>query len=55
MKLTAAKLGFNVVEVPIIFTDRKEGTSKMSAGIFSEAIVGVVKLRFKKIKPVEAK
>jgi dolichol-phosphate mannosyltransferase len=51
MKLTASRLGFKVAEVPIIFTDRKEGTSKMSAGIFSEAIVGVIKLRFKKIRP----
>jgi dolichol-phosphate mannosyltransferase len=51
MKLTASKLGFNVVEVPIIFTDRTEGTSKMSSGIFKEAILGVVKLRFKKIRP----
>jgi len=51
MKLTAHKLGFNVVEVPIIFTDRKEGTSKMSSGIFKEAILGVIKLSFKKIEP----
>lgn len=51
MKLTAHKLGFNVVEVPIIFTDRTVGTSKMSSGIFKEAVIGVIKLRFKKIKP----
>jgi dolichol-phosphate mannosyltransferase len=51
MKLTATKLGFKVVEVPIVFTDRKEGTSKMSSGIFKEAIIGVIKLRFKNIKP----
>jgi len=51
MKLTALKLGFKVVEVPIIFTDRKEGTSKMSSGIFKEAVFGVIKLAFKKIKP----
>jgi dolichol-phosphate mannosyltransferase len=51
MKLTAHKLGFKVVEVPIIFTDRKEGTSKMSSGIFKEAILGVIKLSYKKIKP----
>ena len=51
MKFTATKLGFKVVEVPIIFTDRKEGTSKMNAGIFKEAIFGVIKLRFKKIAP----
>ncbi len=51
MKLTTSKLGFNIVEVPIIFTDRTEGTSKMSRGIFKEAIIGVIKLRFKKIRP----
>lgn len=51
MKLTASKLGFRVVEVPIIFTDRAEGTSKMSSKIFKEAILGVIKLRFKRIKP----
>jgi dolichol-phosphate mannosyltransferase len=33
------------VEVPIIFTDRKEGTSKMSGGIFSEALWGVLKMK----------
>jgi len=49
MKYTAWKLGFNIVEVPIIFTDRTEGTSKMSSGIFKEASWGVIKLRFKKI------
>jgi dolichol-phosphate mannosyltransferase len=51
MKLTASKLGFKVVEIPIVFTDRTEGTSKMSKGIFKEAVIGVIKLRFKKIKP----
>jgi dolichol-phosphate mannosyltransferase len=51
MKLTTSKLGFNIVEVPIIFTDRTEGTSKMSRGIFKEAIIGVIKLRFKRIRP----
>ena len=49
MKYTATKMGFKVVEVPIIFTDRTEGTSKMSGGIFKEAIFGVLRLRFKKI------
>lgn len=53
MKLTASKLGFKIVEVPIIFTDRKEGTSKMNVGIFKEAILGVIKLRFKKVKPAD--
>jgi dolichol-phosphate mannosyltransferase len=49
MKYTAWKLGFNIKEVPIIFTDRTEGTSKMSRGIFREAILGVISLRFKRI------
>jgi len=51
MKLTASKLGFKVVEVPIVFTDRTVGTSKMSRGIFREAVFGVIKLRFKNIQP----
>ncbi len=45
MKFTAYKFGFNIVEVPIIFTDRKEGTSKMSGGIFNEAVWGVLKMK----------
>jgi dolichol-phosphate mannosyltransferase len=44
MKFTAWKFKFNVKEVPIIFTDRKEGTSKMSGGIVSEAIFGVIRM-----------
>ncbi len=48
MKYTAVKMGFNIVEVPIIFTDRTLGESKMSGSIFKEAIIGVLKLRFKK-------
>jgi dolichol-phosphate mannosyltransferase len=52
MKYTAWKLGFKITEVPIIFTDRTEGTSKMSSRIFKEAFLGVMSLRFKKIKPV---
>jgi dolichol-phosphate mannosyltransferase len=58
MKFTAWKLGFNIVEVPIIFTDRTEGQSKMSKGIFKEAILGVLRLRlnslFRKYKRLEA-
>lgn len=50
MKYIAYKLGFKVVEVPITFTDRIEGASKMSKGIFKEAILGVLKMRFMTIK-----
>ena len=50
MKYNAYKLGFKVVEVPIIFVDRTEGTSKMSSGIFGEAFWGVIKMRFRKIR-----
>ena len=50
MKYTAHKLGFKIKEVPIIFTNRQLGTSKMSSGIFGEAFWGVIKLRFRKIK-----
>jgi dolichol-phosphate mannosyltransferase len=50
MKYKADQLGFNVVEIPITFTDRTEGTSKMSKGIFKEAIIGVLKMKFMKIK-----
>ncbi len=46
MKYRCIKLGYKVNEVPIIFTDRTEGNSKMSGGIFSEAFWGVLKLRF---------
>ena len=50
MKYTTYKLGFKIKEVPIIFVDRKEGTSKMSSGIFGEAFWGVIKLKFRKIR-----
>lgn len=50
MKYLAYKLGFKVVEVPITFTDRVEGASKMSKGIFKEAILGVLKMKFMTIK-----
>lgn len=50
MKYIAYRLGFRVVEVPITFTDRTEGVSKMNKGIFKEAILGVLKMRFMKIK-----
>ena len=45
MKFTAYKMGFNVVEVPIIFVNRVLGTSKMNSGIFGEAVFGVIKLK----------
>lgn len=51
MKYTTYKLGFKITEVPIIFVNRKAGTSKMSGGIFGEAFWGVLKLRFRKLKP----
>ena len=51
MKYSTYKLGFKIKEVPIIFVDRKEGTSKMSSGIFGEAFWGVLKLKMRKIKP----
>ena len=47
MKYAAWKLGFKIVEVPIIFTDRTEGQSKMSGGIFKEAIFGVIAMTVK--------
>lgn len=46
MKFMAWKLGFKIKEVSIIFMDRIEGTSKMSKGIFKEAVFGVIKLRW---------
>ena len=48
MKYTAWKLGFELAEVPIIFVNRKLGTSKMSGGIFGEAFWGVIRLKFRK-------
>jgi dolichol-phosphate mannosyltransferase len=47
MKFTAWKHGFKIVEVPIIFTDRTEGHSKMTKGIFKEAVIGVVQIKLK--------
>lgn len=55
MKYTSWKLGFKVVEVPIIFIDRTEGTSKMSSSIFKEAIFGVLSLRFTNVKKLHKK
>ena len=58
MKFVAWKIGFKIEEIPIIFTDRKQGQSKMSGGIFGEALLGVIgmKLRsyFTKYPKIEA-
>ena len=49
MKFVAWKLGYKIVEIPIIFTDRKLGSSKMSGGIFSEALWGVLRMKIRSI------
>jgi dolichol-phosphate mannosyltransferase len=49
MKFTTWKIGYKIEEVPIIFTDRTEGTSKMSGGIFKEAFFGVLKMKLNSI------
>lgn len=57
MKFTTETLGFHLQEVPIIFTDRTLGTSKMSKGIIKEAVLGVITMKFRammgKIRPAE--
>ncbi len=47
MKFTSWKFGFNIIEIPIIFTDRTRGQSKMSTRIFKEAFLGVFTLKFR--------
>lgn len=47
MKFTTWKFGFRVKEIPIIFTERQEGASKMSGGIFNEALWGVIKMKLR--------
>jgi len=49
MKFTAWKLGYNIVEIPIIFTDRRLGASKMTGGIFNEALWGVLGMKLRSI------
>lgn len=49
MKFIAYKLGYKIVEVPIIFTDRKLGSSKMSGGIFNEALWGVLRMKLRSL------
>lgn len=50
MKYSAWRLGMRIKEVPIIFVERREGSSKMSGGIFGEALFGVLKLPLRKIR-----
>ena len=47
MKFKSWKYGFNIIEVPVVFTDRTEGDSKMSGGIFREAVFGVIQMKIK--------
>lgn len=47
MKFASRQLGFQIVEIPITFTDRVEGSSKMSKGIVKEAILGVLQMRWR--------
>lgn len=54
MKYSVQQLGFTIKEVPIIFVNRVKGVSKMSGGIFSEAVFGVIQLKFKKISRKQA-
>ncbi len=49
MKFITWKIGFRIKEISIVFTDRTQGVSKMSTGIFKEAVLGVIKLRLKNI------
>jgi len=47
MKFNAFKLGYKIVEIPIIFTDRKLGSSKMTGGVFNEALWGVMRMKIR--------
>lgn len=51
MKYTAWRLGLRIAELPIIFTERRQGSSKMSGGILREALFGVIGLRLRRIRP----
>ena len=51
LKYTAHSLGFKIAEVPVIFVNRVEGSSKMSGSIFGEAFWGVIGLKFRRINP----
>ena len=54
MKYNAKQLGFQILEVPITFSDREFGTSKMSMGIFKEAFLGVIQMRLRRINAAPA-
>jgi dolichol-phosphate mannosyltransferase len=49
MKFNAWKRGYKIVEIPIIFTDRKLGASKMTGGIFNEALWGVLMMKCRSV------
>jgi dolichol-phosphate mannosyltransferase len=49
MKFKTWRLGYKIIEVPIIFTDRKLGASKMSGGIFNEALWGVLRMKLRSV------
>ncbi len=49
MKFLAYKMGFRMIEIPIVFFDRVKGVSKLSKGIIKEAIFGVIKMKFKSL------
>ena len=49
MKFKAHLFGFVIKEVPVIFVDRTKGTSKMSSGIISEAVFGVIVMKFRSL------
>ncbi|MGQ9621049.1 MAG: polyprenol monophosphomannose synthase [Bacteroidales bacterium] len=49
MKFIAWKLGYRIIEIPIVFTDRRTGTSKMSGGIFNEAFWGVMRMKIRSL------
>jgi len=50
MKFKTWKLGYSIAEVPVIFINREQGTSKMSGGIFSEALVGVLRMKISSLR-----
>jgi len=50
MKFKTWKLGFPIIEVPVIFINREQGTSKMSGGIMSEAVIGVIRMKLSSLR-----